>query len=286
MANSWVLLLIGLLGVNFISIGQRIGFFPASTIFQQETTPFYSAVHTPDYDCIQMGGGFSTGPFKSLRNMYVGGAKRLAINANAKQAIGGVVLREARGELLSETGIKGFYNININLLKDVKVGLGTHIGVYQMDLQASNTTSGGNDMGLNIDLSAIFIYKKYSLSSYIQNVNEPSLTLISSQIKYRRNWGMIFQGELINSAIWKSRVSINTSEIMGQWHLVSSFYQVYQETLALGMNVGNKTFALYGGIHQFDINNLNVKMLFGYMLPVGDNRNSFFRPMQVHVTIW
>ena len=265
-------------------LAQRIGAFSTGSIFQHNTLYFTASTRLPDQNEGMLGYSFLSGPYRNIRTFYLSGVGQLS-KEDDQHMLGVNVLRYERGELISESSIKVVYRIAIPLNEKVELLTGTHLGIYQLNLEASSTTASANDFKFNIDWSLGLKTPKVDVGIYVNNLTEPQLMMTEESVKYKRTFGGYWVSPLYENAKLHSMLALHATYLFGNTDVVLSFDQLVYDKMSFGVNLGNRRVSFYGGLRNIEFRQSKMDVQVGYQFPVAMDVSTVYSPLELLVRI-
>lgn len=243
--------------------GQQLAYFPTQSVFSENTAQFTSAIRNTNESEVTTGGIFGTGIFKDFRKFYLSGLIT-SKDSTKRHAAGIVILRDEIGELITETQIEGLYRIFVPISDQVKLGLGTHVGMYQLGLEASSTTSGDISSAFNVSVSGGVMSDRWEAGVFLRNIPQPDFQVLNSDISLERVAGVHVRSKLAQMAFGRTDLSLLCTRIAAEWCLTANIDQSFYDKYLAGIQLGSQSFGGRVAIENVQVSSRFLMIALGY----------------------
>lgn len=245
---------------------------------------FRSAALLPDYSGLKLGTMDYGSALQGVSQYYLVG--NYLFGEESQHSVGLQVHNKDRGNLISETSLKGSYRKEIQLNEESKLSLGINAGFYQIFLKSSPTTQGASDMTLDMDWSVAYAYDNWVFSGYFGNYKPPSVKLIQEEIIYYRYYG-VYGGRKIEFPLQQLEGMAEANAYLqnDQIYWRASYSQEFIKNVYAGTSANQESLGFYGGVKEIDMKSLYLDIHFGYSFPTFSTLVNTYTPLQLQLVV-
>lgn len=242
-----------------------------TTLFYRNNSLNISALS--DTVCnFSLGNQALTNEFSGTRIIYLSGNVVFSRSQNSYSLVGIHVINNQNGKVINNVNTQLYFTQYLRISKSIFASLGADIGIQSMLFKSTSVSSGGGDLGFDMDVSIGLMGKRWKVGTSFNHVTRPTLAPINNTIIYPRYLSIYTEYQIPIAVKYNLRF-IHQSNVAQSDYINRSMVAIgYKEQYEVGFGLTDGGLSLSMSLKELNLGRSQLRISGAYQFPIPNDK--------------